>query len=219
MNSVARVSILFLGLVIPLAVNAQVAEIKVGVLPFSDATASGAINIGDTMSRLTQAEIVHTTQLQGRALLITSGLKPEQLDSEKILAIGKESNVDVVVMGTLLEAHMEESAQNSGTRALFGQAISANFHSWKATVTVQADIYEVATGKKIESFRTTQTQTDKKVGAGAITSIGTVDTGTPAFQASTLGKALQKAVADVVKRVDADKSKLTPRPSEKPPAS
>jgi hypothetical protein len=217
MKSFMRISALFVAHLVFLAAGVHAQEIKVGVLPFSDATASGALNIGDTMSRLTQAEIVHSTSLQGRSLLITSGIKPEQLDSEKILAIGKENNVDIVVMGTLLEAHTEESAQNSGTRALFGQAISANFHSWKANVTLQADLYEVATGKKVESFRITQTQNDKKVGVGAITNFGTVDTATQAFQASTLGKALQKAVADLVKRLDADKSKLTL--NEKPAAN
>src|SRR6185312_6073973 len=114
MKSIMRISGLLVAHFVLLASGVYAQEIKVGILPFSDATASGAVNIGDTMSRLTQAEIVHSTSLQGRSLVITSGLRPEQLDSEKILAIGKENNVDVVVMGTLLEAHTEESAQNSG---------------------------------------------------------------------------------------------------------
>src|SRR5215831_13980128 len=74
---------------------------KVGILPFSDATASGSLNLGETLSRLTQAEIVHSTQLEGRALTAPNALRPEQLDNEKILAAGKENNVDVVVMGTV----------------------------------------------------------------------------------------------------------------------
>ena len=91
---------LSLAIVSPLAVTAQTA--KVGVLPFSDATASGGANIGDTLCRLTQAEIVHSTQLQGQVILITDGTRPEQLDSAKIITLGKDAGVDIVVMGTLL---------------------------------------------------------------------------------------------------------------------
>jgi hypothetical protein len=182
--------------------------VKVGVLPYADATAAGQASIGDSLSRLTQAEIVHSTQMEGRALQITSGLSPQQLDSEKILALGKEQNVDMVVMGTILDAHAEESAQNSSSRSIFGQSISANLHSYKATVTLQADIYDVATGKKLDSIRVTQTQSEKKVGAGAATSLGNLDTASSALQNSTLGKALQKTIAELVKRIDAEKTKI-----------
>jgi Curli production assembly/transport component CsgG len=182
--------------------------IKVGVLPYSDVTASGGANIGDTLSRLTQAEIVHSTQLEGRVITITDGTRPDQLDSEKIIALGKSAGVDIVIMGTLLEAHAEESAQNGLSHAIFGQTFSGGLHSWKAAVTLQADIYDVATGKKLDSLRVSQTQSDKKVTGGAVTTLGSMDTSTPAFQNSTLGKALQKTIADLAKHLDAEKSKL-----------
>ncbi len=181
---------------------------KVGVLPYSDATASGGANIGDTLSRLTQAEIVHSTQLQGQVVLITNGLRPEQLDSGKIVALGKDAGVDLIVMGTLLEAHAEESEQNGASRSIFGQTISAGLHSWKAAVTLQADVYDVATGQKLDSLRVSQTQVEKKVTGSAATTLGSMDTSTPAFQNTTLGKALQKTIADLVKRIDAEKTKL-----------
>jgi hypothetical protein len=184
--------------------------IKVGILPYADATAAGQAGIGDSLSRLTQAEIVHSTQMEGRALQITSGLTPQQLDSEKIVALGKEQNVDMVVMGTVLDAHADESAQNTSPRSIFGQSINANLHSYKATVTLQADLYDVATGKKLDSFRVTQTQSDKKIGAGAATSLGTLNTASSALQNSTLGKALQKTIAQLVKRIDQEKTKTTP---------
>jgi hypothetical protein len=188
--------------------------LKIGVLPYADATASGQANTGDSLSRLTQAEIVHSTQLEGRVLQIANGLSPQQLDSEKIMALGKEQNVDVVVMGTVLDAHVEESAQTSSPRSIFGQSVSANAHSYKATVTLQADVYQVSTGKKLDSFRMTAVQTDKKVGAGAATTLGNLDTSSTALQTSTLGKGLQKAISDLVKRIDADKSKVALAPKQ-----
>ena len=197
---------LSMAIVSPLAVTAQTA--KVGVLPFSDATASGGANIGDTLCRLTQAEIVHSTQLQGQVILITDGTRPEQLDSAKIITLGKDAGVDIVVMGTLLEAHAEESAQNGMSHSIFGQTFSGGLHSWKAAVTLQADIYSVATGQKLDSLRVSETQTDRKVTGGAVTTLGSMDTSTPAFQNSTLGKALQKTIADLVERIDTEKSKV-----------
>lgn len=206
---------LFIGIVFALlcmtALEIPVAAqtVKVGVLPYSDATASGGANIGDTLSRLTQAEIVHSTQLEGKVITITDGTRPEQLDSEKIIALGKSAGVDIVVMGTLLEAHAEESAQNGMAHSIFGQTFSGGLHSWKASVTLQADVYNIATGKKLDSLRVSQTQSDKKVSGGAVTTLGSMDTSTSAFQNSTLGKALQKTIADLVKHLDTEKSKLT----------
>ena len=186
--------------------------IKVGVLPYSDATASGGATIGDTLSRLTQAEIIHSTQLQGQVILINTVLRPEQLDSAKLVALGKDSGVDMIVMGTLLEAKSEEGAQSAIPHSFFGQTLTAGLHSWKATVTIQADVYSVATGQKLDSLRVSQTENDKKISGSAVTALGSMDTSTPAFQNSTLGKALQKAIADLVKHLDAEKTKL-PLPS------
>lgn len=190
------------------AMPATAQTIKLGVLPYSDATASGNANVGDTLSRLTQAEIVHSTQLEGRVILITDGTRPEQLDSAKILALGKAAGVDVVMMGTLLEAHAEESAQNGLSRSIFGQTFSGGLHSWKAAVTLQADLYDVATGQKLDSLRVSQTDAEKKIAGGAATTLGSMDTSTPAFQDSALGKALQKTIAELVRRIDAEKPKF-----------
>jgi hypothetical protein len=67
----------------------------------------------------------------------------------------------------------------------------------------------VSSGKKLDSFRVTQTQTDKKLSGTAWTSLGSTDISSTAFQTSTLGKALQKTIVDLVRRIDAEKTKLT----------
>ena len=191
----------------PLRAGAR--AIKVGVLPYSDATASAGSTTGDTLSRLTQAEIVHSTQMEGRVVVLPADLKPEQLDSKKIVELGKANNVDLIVMGTLLEAHSEESTQNGMGHAIFGQMVGGGLHSAKATVTIQADIYEVASGKKLDSLRISQSQSDRKISGTVFTTLGSADTSSTAFQNSTLGKALQKTITELVKRLDSEKSKVT----------
>lgn len=186
--------------------------VRIGILPYSDATASGGSTIGDTLSRLTQAEIVHSTQMEGRVVPLPADLNPDQLYGKRVVELGKASNVDLIVLGTLLDAHSEESSQSSTPHSFFGQSITANLHSIRATVTIQEDVYDVASGKKLDSFRVTQTQTDRELSGAAETSLGSTDLFSSSFQNSPLGKAMQKTIADLVKRLDADKGKATVRP-------
>jgi len=184
-------------------------EIKVGVLPFADATATGGASLGDSMSRATQAEIVHSTQLEGRVIQLPAGLRADQLDSEKIVSLGRENHVDVVVLGTVLDARAEESGRSGSGPSIFGQSIGVGLHSTKATVTLQADIYDVASGKKLDSLRLTGTQSDKKISGSVYTSLGSVNTDSPSFQNSTLGKAMQKAIAEMVQHLTGESARIT----------
>ena len=187
----------------------------VGVLPFADATATGGSTLGESMSRTTQAEIVHSTQLEGRVILLQNGIRPDQLDSEKIVALGRDNHVDLIVLGTVLEARAEQAGHSGSGPSFFGQSIGVGFHSNKATVTLQADIYDVASGRKLDSLRLTRTQNDRKMSGSVFTSLGSVDTNSPSFQNSTLGKAMQKVIADLVRRLNEDASRATAAPTAK----
>jgi len=189
---------------VTVASAAAAPEIKVGVLPFADATASGGATLGESMSRTTQAEIVHSTQLEGRVILLPAGTRPDELDSAKIVGIGRDNHVDLVVLGTVLEARAEQAGHGGSGPAIFGQSIGLGLQSNKATVTLQADIYDVASGKRLDSLHLTGTQSDRKMSGSVFTSLGSVNTNSPAFQNSTLGKAMQKAIADLVRHLNAD---------------
>jgi len=176
-------------------------DLKVGVLPFSDATATGGASLGESLGRATQAEIVHATSLEGRVIVLPAGTRSDQLDSEKILALGRDNHVDLMVCGTVLDAKVEDSNHRGSGPSILGQSIGLGLNSSTATVTLQADIYDVASGKKLGSSRLTGTQSENKVSGNVYTSLGSVDTSSQTFQKSTLGKAMQKAIADMVKQV------------------
>jgi hypothetical protein len=184
----------------------------IGVLPFGDATASGGATLGESLSRATQAEIVHSTQLEGRVILLPAGQRPDQLDSQAIVALGRDNHVDLILLGTVLDAHADDASHSGSGPSIFGQSIGAGLHSTKAEVTLQADLYDVASGKKLQSLRLTGSQTDKKISGTAYTSLGSVDTSSSAFQKSTLGKAMQKAIADMVRQVADASARVTPAP-------
>jgi hypothetical protein len=87
-----------------------------------------------------------------------------------------------------------------------GQSASVNVHHVKSTVTLQGDLYDVASGKMIFSDRVTGTDANSKVGTTAYTQFGSWGNDSyGAFLDSPLGKALQKALADMTKKVAAAK--------------
>jgi hypothetical protein len=61
----------------------------------------------------------------------------------------------------------------------------------------------------MDSLRVTGHASDTHVGADVSTSLGDLSTGGVAFDNSPIGKALHAAVADLVKKVAADESRMT----------
>jgi len=206
---IAFLALAVLVLAFPLLTNGQSGQFKIGVLPFADNTGSNAGEVAGAVSRAVQAEIVHSTQLQGRVLTLDPSANPNNLDPDKALAIGRAQDVDVVVIGTILEAHSEQS--NSSTRApsIGGFSLGGNKQSVKASVTLQADLFSTATGQKIDSIRQTGTASQTKIGADADTSLGGLNTGGSSFDNSAMGKAFHSAVTDLVKKMNSEQAQMT----------
>jgi hypothetical protein len=183
-------------------------QYKVGVLPFVDNTGSGGQETGVAIGRAVQAELAHSTDLVGRVLKLDEGTNPEDIDGQKAVEIARTRKVDVVLVGTVLEANSEESDKSVSGPSIFGQHVSGSTRSVKAVVTLQGDLYNVATGKVIESMRVTGRASDTKVGASVSTSVGDLSSGGASFQSSPIGKALNKAVADLVKKIAADQPRM-----------
>jgi hypothetical protein len=182
------------------------AALKLGIFPFADATASGNHTAGTDVGRTMMSEVTHSTTLMPRMLTAEAGSSADDLDPEKAVAIGRDHHVDLVFMGTVLEAKSEQSNKGGWMPSIGGQSANVNVHHVKATVTVQGDLYDVASGKLIFSDRSTATDSNSKVGATAVTQFGAWGNDSyGAFLESPIGKALQKALADMTKKVAAAK--------------
>jgi hypothetical protein len=181
-------------------------QYKVGVLPFMDATGRDE-NAGIVVGRAVQAELAHSTNLMGRVLKLAEGMSAEEIDPEKAIELGKERRVDVVIVGTVIEASSEESEHNLNAPSLFGQSAGVASHSASAVVTIQGDLFNVVNGKKIASLRATGKASDTKVGANVTTTLGDLSNSGSSAN-SPIGKALQKAVAELVKNIAANESKM-----------
>ena len=118
------------------------------------------------------SEVTHSTPLMPRMLAPESGSSADDLDPEKAVAIGRDHHVDLVFLGTVLEAKSEQSNKGGWVPSIGGQSASVNLHHVKATVTLQGDLYDVASGKLIFSDRVTGTDSNSKVGTTAYTQFG-----------------------------------------------
>src|SRR5580658_7265006 len=144
------------------------AQFTVGVLPFVDNTGAGQ-DISSSVSRAVQAEIAHSSRLNGRVLSLDSGASPNNIDAQQAVTIGRAQGVDVVIVGTVLEATSSQSSGSTGLPSFGGISIGGSKQSVKAQVTLQADLYSTTTGQQIDSIRETGNASQTKIGADVST--------------------------------------------------
>jgi hypothetical protein len=178
--------------------------IKVGIFPFADATASGNRSVGADVGRTMASEVTHSTTLMPRMLAADGSIRAEDLDGEKAIAIGRDQKVDLVFIGTVLEARTEESNKSGWIPSIKGQSANISVRRVKATVTLQGELYDVASGQRIFSVRVTGNDSNNALGGTAYTRFGAWGNDNyRTFLDSPLGKALQAALADMTKKVAA----------------
>jgi hypothetical protein len=157
--------------------------IKIGIFPFADATASGNRSVGADVGRTMASEFTHSTTLMPR-ILGDSSTRAEDLDGEKAIAIGREQNVDLVFMGTVLDAKTQESNKSGWLPSIKGQSGSVSLRRVKATVTLQASCTtsRPANASSVFASRATTRTTrwagrlTPRSGRGEMTAIGTSST-------------------------------------------
>jgi outer membrane protein OmpA-like peptidoglycan-associated protein len=131
------------------------------------------------------------------------------LDAAKAIAIGRAQGVDVVVVGTVLEASSSQSSKSANLPSFGGINIGGHGSSTKATVTLQADLYNTSNGQKIDSIRQTGNATQNKVGADVSTGLGNMDSDQAGFDNSAMGKAFHSAVATLVSKINSEQGQMT----------
>jgi hypothetical protein len=181
--------------------------IKIGIFPFADATASGNRSVGADVGRTMASEFTHATTLIPRLLAGGGSTSAADLDGDKAIAIGREQNVDLVFIGTILDAKSQESNKSGWLPSIKGQSGSLSIRRVKATVTLQGELYDIATGQRLFSVRVTGNDSNNPLGGTAYTTFGSWgNDGYRNFLDSPLGKALQMALAEMIQKVAAARS-------------
>jgi outer membrane protein OmpA-like peptidoglycan-associated protein len=196
-------------LLVPPGVSAQGGQFRVGILPFADNTGSNSGDVADSVSHAVQTQIAQSTKLMGVVLTLDSSVSPNGLDPAKAVAIGQAQNVDVVLIGTIVEADSQQSSSSANLPSFGGISLGGNKTSVKATVTLQADLYSTSTGQKIGSFQQTGNASQSKIGSDVSTGLGDISTGGADFDNSAIGKAFHAAVVALVKQVNGEQGQMT----------
>jgi hypothetical protein len=184
------------------AQDSSVNTSRIGILPFADATASGNRAAGSDVARTMLAEVVHSTKLQPRLIVPEGSSRAGDIDPEKAITLGRSEHVDLIFVGTVLDARSEQSSKSGRIPTLKGQSGSITIHRVSATVTLQGELYDVASGRRLFSERVTGTNTNNAFGGTAYTTFGAWGNDTYAsFLDSPMGKSLQTAIADMTKKI------------------
>jgi outer membrane protein OmpA-like peptidoglycan-associated protein/curli biogenesis system outer membrane secretion channel CsgG len=198
-----------LTLLLPLRMSAQGGQLKVGILPFADNTGSNSGDVADSVSHAVQTQMVQSTKLMGVVLTLDAGLSPNGLDPGKAIAIGRAQGVDVVLIGTIIEADSQQSSSSTSLPSFGGISLGGSKQTTKATVILQADLYNTSNGQKIGSISQTGNASQSKVGSDVSTGLGSINSGGADFDNSAMGKAFHAAVSALVKQVNSEQGQMT----------
>ena len=185
---------------------------KVGILPFQDMSGSEyGDQLKQVLAKQLQAAILNGSKLTPR-FLKPGGDSPDQteLDVPYAVKLGKYYKSDLVVMGSLLSAEVEEKESSMSGPSFGGVSLGGRSRSQDATVVLQAEIVDVGRGEKLTSLRATGKQHESKVSSSVSTGYGSMDMGGAEFQKTALGKATQRAIEDLVRQIVAEAQKFTP---------
>lgn len=177
---------------------------KIGLLPFDDAAGAGP-EFGRQVAVYVRSELLKSKKL------IPKFIAPEAqegedageaglIDIEKALELGRANQVDFVLIGTVLEAEVEESESSVGGIPLSKVSAGSSLRKVKATITIQGDLLSVADGGLVQSFEAKGEKSDARVGADLSTDWGDFSRGS-ASASTPNAKALREAVESLVKQI------------------
>jgi hypothetical protein len=199
--------------------SAQSPSYTIGILPFQDMSGGEyGGQLKEVLAKQLQAALLHGSTLMPRMMKV-GGENAEQTDVDIPYAVklGKFYKSDLVVMGSLLQADVEQKSGGMSGPSIGGISLSSRSSSQDATVVLQADIIDVARGEKLSSLRVTGKDHEGKISPSISTGYGSMDMGGADFQKTALGKATQNALTDLVSTLAATAQDFKPDSGAAPP--
>lgn len=177
---------------------------KIGLLPFDDAAGVGP-ELGRHVAVYIRSELLKSKKLLPKFIVPDPGEGAEGegtglIDVEKALELGRANGVDFVLIGTILEADVEESDSSVGGISFSKASVGSSLRKVKATIMIQGDLLAVADGALIQSFEAKGDKTDSRVGADLSTNWGDFSSGSSSANTPN-AKAMREAVESLVKQI------------------
>jgi curli biogenesis system outer membrane secretion channel CsgG len=190
--------IVVLALLMTLASPGMAQTKRIGILPFDDAAGVGP-ELGAQVALFIRAELLKTRKAVPKFIQYApEGEEAGPIDIEKAIELGRENEVDFVVIGTILEAESTSSESGIDGISFDKGSVGAALRKVKATIVIQGDLISVEKGTLIESYEASGSKTDKSVGADISTDWAGYNTDSYKGDGPN-GKALREAVEKLVK--------------------
>ena len=206
---VLAVSLLSAGLTAPVLsvekgafqAKSQSPTYTIGIFPFQDMSGGEyGESLAKVLAKQLQAAILNASRHTPRFLKPGEGQEEaEQMDLESAINLARSQKVDFAVMGSLLTVEVNESEGGVRTPAISGVTAGGQQRTQAAEVMLQVELIDVERGERVASLRASGKERDTKISANVDSDYGSMDMGGASFQNTVLGKAVQKAIKEVVK--------------------
>lgn len=185
-----------------IGIPAADATVAVGLIPFdiaaTDGTASGAT---DALPKIVRLEMLKAKGLQPELLDLPPGTQ-QPIPAKKAAELGRAAKVDVVLVGTILEATSSHSNHGAGLPQLGGY-IGAGVSRSSTQISVHVELVHSATGDIVDSFEVQGKASGTGIGADVMTMVGSFRVGDAGWEKTPMAKALR----DVAKKIVTETSK------------
>jgi len=186
-------------------------RLTVGIAPFDVASIDGATRSASaSMAKLVRVEMIRNPALLPR-LLVVPAQAQSPLAPEDAASIGKAAGVDVVLVGTVLEASTSVSSHGANSGGLLnGLGIGARLDRVTARVAVHVELVNPATGTVADTFEVEGRASATGLGTDFSTVLGSWENDSNALERSPVGKALRDVAAKVTGETLRRAAKLKP---------
>lgn len=192
-------------------IQAQAADPPtIGIVPFDVSTVqgSGGADAGRVLGTLVRVEMLKNKQIRPQLIELPTGVRPP-LTPQRAAELGKSAGVDLMLLGTVLEASSSRNNNRASTSRLggiIGSSVGGSVTRTTAKISLHAELVESATARSVDTFEVEASNTDTGVGADLWSTLGNFNLGDDGWQKTPMGKALreaaQKLTTEVAKRAE-----------------
>src|SRR5687768_1902767 len=169
----------------------------IGIVPFDVSTVegTGGADAGRVLGTLVRVEMLKNKQIRPQVIELPTGVRPP-LTPQRAAEIGKTAGVDLMLLGTVLEASSSRNNNRASTPRLggvIGSTVGGSVTRTTAKISLHAELVDSATGRSVETFEVEGSNTDTGVGADLWSTLGNFNLGDDGWQKTPMGKALREA--------------------------
>jgi hypothetical protein len=175
---------------------------SVGIVPFDVTSIEGSgVEAGRVLATLVRVELLNNQRLLPRLIKLPEGARLP-LQTKDASTLGRDSEVEFIVVGTVLEASSARSNNRATTRAIgkvlggAGAGVSGSLTRTTAKVTLHVQLVPSKSSDP-QAFEVSESHTDIGVGADLHTTLGAFSAGDAGWQKTPMGKALRDAARKI----------------------